>query len=936
LNLRGSVFADVPRQIYGIEENAIDAVRAFYADLRAGETVDRETKLILLGNGSAGKTQLCRRLRREEFNDNIPSTHGIEVHETKIKLEELGDPVPLNIWDFGGQEIYHGTHALFVQGRAVFAILWTPELEEAAAHQKPGALFRDRPLIYWLDYVRFFADTKNPVILVQSQFDTWVGRVPKPPSGEVGDFDLLQTVRASAKTKNGPDAMRAALDDAVREGLLVTPGQRIGTRRVRVRNRLRELLKENDDCYRLLDRADFDRICNEEKGVSSTEALLEFLHNTGAIYYCKELFNGRIVLDQNWALQAVYTVFDREKTLPILRDENLGRFTRLQLHRLVWGSYTLEQQEVFLGLMESCGICFRAGRDLNGEVEYVAPELLPSQTGAQRKLINGRVPLDDPAAEAVASYPFLHEGILRNFLSRIGSHAGDAPQYWRYGCWFYEEITRSTVLIEGNWADAASETGPGTIRFRTWGDRARDLIQPLVTELKALKLGQEPAIEWRGTPQPKIRKQTMDTPINIEDFAFHKPSMPCPEGSKVFVSHAGREDASEAALLHVSAVDHLCQAVRNEGLTVFRAATGKPYGETLAAFLRKLGPTDLVIVVFSELYLQSVPCMTELYLLWQRFAHDKEEFKRRVVALFVPDAKIQSPGDRAAIGRRWEARFTSLQSDFEFLEPEQRIDHGHIKKWRGEIGEILVDVKLNLHAYSFAEATKTPPRLLKDILQKKCEELRTPSPQVASDQELLEAIQEMAAPSFRMWAMSGEAVAERKFGSTVGSVSDRAELAIVFTDIVESTALGQKLGDEAMEALRRSHFAKSKEFIRQFQGREVKTIGDSFMVAFHSADSALAYARELQQDPGDPRLQVRAGIHVGKMTVDGEDVFGGAVNFAARVVSAAKGPEIWVSDAAKKKLGQPYKGMNWQPNEGLTLKGFEPEKFTLWSLPPGS
>jgi hypothetical protein len=45
----------------------------------------------------------------------VPSTHGIEVRETSIEIDEfMGEPVPLNIWDFGGKEICHGTHALFL------------------------------------------------------------------------------------------------------------------------------------------------------------------------------------------------------------------------------------------------------------------------------------------------------------------------------------------------------------------------------------------------------------------------------------------------------------------------------------------------------------------------------------------------------------------------------------------------------------------------------------------------------------------------------------------------------------------------------------------------------------------------------------------------------------------------------------------------------
>jgi len=148
-------------------------------------------------------------------------------------------------------------------------------------------------------------------------------------------------------------------------------------------------------------------------------------------------------------------------------------------------------------MMESCGICFRLRRIEGDEWEYIAPELLPPWSGAQGQLL-GRLRDDPPAAEAEAHYGFLHEGVLRHYLSKIGKHAKDAPVYWKYGCWFYEETTKSQALIEGQWEDAQCETGPGVIRFRAWGERTGRLIKPLVAEPQRLPLSQVPEVTWHG------------------------------------------------------------------------------------------------------------------------------------------------------------------------------------------------------------------------------------------------------------------------------------------------------------------------------------------------------------------------------------------------------------------------------------------------------
>ena len=177
---------------------------------------------------------------------------------------------------------------------------------------------------------------------------------------------------------------------------------------------------------------------------------------------------------------------------------------------------------------------------------------------------------------------------------------------------------------------------------------------------------------------------------------------------------------------------------------------------------------------------------------------------------------------------------------------------------------------------------------------------------------------ETSTPSFKAWA-GGE----------------RVTLAIVFTDVVGSTALGHEVGDAEMNDVRRANFAQGQKLLGQHNGREIKTIGDSFMVAFKSVEETLDFALALQSKPGHPKIQVRAGIHVGVMQVEGNDVFGGTVNFAARVVGAIKEAEIWLSDRAKEDIvalkASRHSGLKWQQQNAVEMKGF-PGTFTLWAL----
>jgi class 3 adenylate cyclase len=169
--------------------------------------------------------------------------------------------------------------------------------------------------------------------------------------------------------------------------------------------------------------------------------------------------------------------------------------------------------------------------------------------------------------------------------------------------------------------------------------------------------------------------------------------------------------------------------------------------------------------------------------------------------------------------------------------------------------------------------------------------------------------------------------------------AERRTLAIIFTDIVDSTALGRKLGDPKMLEVRLTHFAHSHDLIFNYGGCEIRTIGDSTMAAFYTAESAFEYARTLQDDPGRPELnnRVRAGIHIGPVDIENADVFGTTVNFAARVTSAIQGAEIWVCERTREDLRRVYGtdggDSDWLPQRNLSMKGF-PERQTLYAFRP--
>lgn len=132
-----------------------------------------------------------------------------------------------------------------------------------------------------------------------------------------------------------------------------------------------------------------------------------------------------------------------------------------------------------------------------------------------------------------------------------------------------------------------------------------------------------------------------------------------------------------------------------------------------------------------------------------------------------------------------------------------------------------------------------------------------------------------------------------------------SNLAIMFADISGSTRIYEVLGDEAARLRIAASLALMTRVVERREGRVVKTIGDELMCTFPSAEHAVTAACEMQEVIGDEiteqtlsgpiSLQIRVGLHFGSAIIEADDVFGDAVNVAARLGAMAKAGQIITS-----------------------------------------
>ena len=144
---------------------------------------------------------------------------------------------------------------------------------------------------------------------------------------------------------------------------------------------------------------------------------------------------------------------------------------------------------------------------------------------------------------------------------------------------------------------------------------------------------------------------------------------------------------------------------------------------------------------------------------------------------------------------------------------------------------------------------------------------------------------------------------------------------ILFSDIEESTALNERIGDRAWVRLIDRHGRMVGREVKRHSGHVVKSQGDGFMVAFARPEEAVrcsvAIQNHLAKRPSG--IRVRIGIHSGKSVRRGDDLFGRNVAMAARVASAADGGEVLVSESVRDEVADE---VAFDDGRDVELKGF--------------
>lgn len=163
-------------------------------------------------------------------------------------------------------------------------------------------------------------------------------------------------------------------------------------------------------------------------------------------------------------------------------------------------------------------------------------------------------------------------------------------------------------------------------------------------------------------------------------------------------------------------------------------------------------------------------------------------------------------------------------------------------------------------------------------------------------------------------------------GFRLMGATNRSLVTLLFTDLVDSTVIANRLGDQEWRDLLSTHYEMIRRELERHNGREVNTTGDGLLATFDGPAGALRCASAIRSAAARQGLQIRASVHVGEVELVGTDVRGVAVHEAARIMNAAAAEEILLSSTTRALAGSA--GLTFEERGTRELKGLPGE----WEL----
>ena len=343
---------DPPKEIV---ELGREAVNEYFEHAEQGTTLLNEAKLIIIGEAGAGKTTFAKKIQNSNAEMPRPedTTLGIDVFnwtfETNQQGSEHQETFNTKLWDFGGQDIYHGTHQFFFSDKSLYVLI------SDARDQRTD-------FNYWLNTVEQLTGKDSPLIIL---FNKKEGRNWKLED----EYGLHRRFEGMIKEIISIDLSKISdipsLQQKIQEQIANLPqiGYNLPTTWVNIRKQLSKL----SDKYISYEK--FRDICKQNQITSPQiiEIISKLFTNIGIFTHFVDDFSSLkeiIFLDSNWLTKTVYSLLDNEIVV-----KNKGKINRAEINEILRTEELYFEIDKFIELLKKFSLIYK----INGSQNYIVP-----------------------------------------------------------------------------------------------------------------------------------------------------------------------------------------------------------------------------------------------------------------------------------------------------------------------------------------------------------------------------------------------------------------------------------------------------------------------------------------------------------------------------------------------------------------------------------
>jgi internalin A len=311
-----------------------------------------EIKMLLLGEGTVGKTALVNRLVFDKF-ETTEKTEGIDIHKWNVEIKNNCN-IQINIWDFAGQEITHATHQFFLTKRSIYLLILASRLDEKANR-----------LEEWLKIIQNLGG-ESPVIIVCNKSDEHQMNLDERALREKYP-NIREIIKVSCKRGTNIKRLKQKILAEIKQMPHVFDP--FSKKWFAVKEKL-ENLSENYIPFE-----DYLKICDEEGVIEDIdrETLIKFLHDLGVVlnFLDDPRVNETSVLKPEWITEGVYKILTSK-----MLDEKHGVLTLEMVAKVLDNRrYPKHKHRFIVQMMEKFERCFPLVKDKT----FLVPDLLPKE-----------------------------------------------------------------------------------------------------------------------------------------------------------------------------------------------------------------------------------------------------------------------------------------------------------------------------------------------------------------------------------------------------------------------------------------------------------------------------------------------------------------------------------------------------------------------------